>query len=108
MEKLMEAYHKKLNNYYDPDGRLTQYPSKKPMRIIALIKIAEQIEIGRKYTEKEINEIIRQQIAFGDVELVRREMYQYKFLGRLRDGSEYWAENDWRNAYREYTEEEQS
>ena len=38
------------------------------MRIIALIKIAEQIEIGRKYTEKEINEIIRQQIAFGDVE----------------------------------------
>lgn len=51
---------------------------------------------------KEINEIIRSNIAFGDIELVRREMYQYHFLGRLRDGSEYWAEADWKDAYAEY------
>ncbi len=48
------------------------------MRIIALIKIAEQMDTNRKYTEKEINEIIRLNIAFGDIELIRREMYQYK------------------------------
>lgn len=102
MEQAMETYYKKLENYYDSDGKLTQYPSKKPMRIIALIKIAKQIDAGRKYTEKEINGIIRSNIAFGDIELVRRELYQYKFLGRLRDGSEYWAETDWRDAYTEY------
>ncbi len=104
MEKTVEAYSKKLESYYDSEGRLTQYPSKRPMRIIALIKIAGKIEPDRKYTEKEINEIIRQQITFGDIELIRREMYQYKFLGRLRDGSEYWAEGNWRNAYAEYLE----
>ena len=76
-------------------------PIEKPMRIIVLIKIAEQIDMDRKYTEKEINEIIRQNIAFTDIELIRREMFQYRLIGRLRDGSEYWAEKDWRSTYEE-------
>ena len=42
----------------------------------------------------------------GDIELIRREMYQYKLIGRLRDGSEYWVENDWRNVYAEYIRED--
>ncbi len=102
MEKSIEAYSKKLNNYYDSDGKLLQYPSKRPLRIIALIKIVEQMDADRKYTEKEINEIIRSRIAFCDIELIRREMFQYKLLGRLRDGSAYWVESDWKNAYAEY------
>lgn len=102
MEKSMEAYYKKLDSYYDSNKKLIQYPSKRPIRIIALIKITEQIDASRKYTEKEINEIIRSNIAFDDIELIRRELYQYKFLGRLRDGSEYWVEDDWKNAYAEY------
>ncbi len=51
---------------------------------------------------EQINEIIKASIAFGDVELVRREMFQYKFIGRLRDGSEYWAEPEWREAYEQF------
>ena len=102
MEKSIQVYNKKLDNYYDSDGRLIQYPSKRPMRIIVLIKIAKQLDANKKYTEKEINEIITSNIAFSDIELIRREMYQYRFLGRLRDGSEYWVENDWRNVYAEY------
>lgn len=102
MEKQIQMYQKKLNHYYDVNRRLVQYPSKRPMRILALTKIAEQIDANRKYTEKEINEMIRSCIAFEDIELIRREMYQYKFLGRLRDGSEYWAEKDWRVLYSEY------
>ncbi len=106
MEKSIQLYTKKLDNYFDSNGKLLQYPSKRPMRIIVLIKIVEQMEESRKYTEKEINEIIRSHIAFSDIELIRREMYQYKLLGRLRDGSEYWVETDWRNAYAEYVRED--
>lgn len=106
MEKTIQAYNKKLDNYYDSEGRLIQYPSKRPMRIIVLIKITEQMDANRKYTEKEINEIIRLNIAFSDIELIRREMYQYKLIGRLRDGSKYWVENDWRNVYAEYIRED--
>lgn len=106
MEKLIQAYHKKLENYYDSNGRLLQYPSKRPLRILVLIKIVEQMDENRKYTEKEINEIIKSQIAFSDIELVRRELYQYKMLGRLRDGSAYWVEKDWKTAYAEYIRED--
>lgn len=102
MENTVQEYIKKLEHYYDTDGKFLQYPSKKPMRIIALIKIAEKIDISRKYTEKEMNEIIRSSIAFGDIELIRREMFQYKLIGRLKDGSEYWAESDWKQTYAEY------
>ena len=52
MEKSIQIYNKKLD-HYDSDGRLIQYQSKRPMRIIALIKITEQIDANRKYTEKE-------------------------------------------------------
>ena len=74
MEKSIQIYNKKLDNYFDSNGKLLQYPSKKPMRIIVLIKIVRQMEENRKYTEKEINEIIRSHIAFSDIELIRREM----------------------------------
>lgn len=86
------TYQRKMANYYDSQGRLTQYPTKRPMRVMALTKIADCFELDRKYTEKEVNAIIKQNIAFSDIELVRREMFQLKLLGRLRDGSAYWRE----------------
>ncbi len=100
----MQDYYKKIENYYDTEGKLIQYPSKRPMRIIALIKIAECFEENKKYTEKEVNEIIKSNIVFSDVELIRRELFQYKILGRLRDGSQYWTEPSWREQYGEYME----
>ena len=90
----MEEYEKKLQKYYNEEGKLIQYPTKRPMREIALTRIAEHFEADRDYTEKEVNEIIRSCIAFTDVELIRREMFQYRFIGRLRDGSKYWLEKD--------------
>jgi len=87
------AYQKKLISYYDIEGRLKQYPSKKSLRLIALSKIVACFEKNRKYSEKEVNEIIRQNISFSDVEVIRREMFQHKLIGRLRDGSEYWKED---------------
>lgn len=100
----MQECLKKLGNYYDSQGKLVQYPTKRPLRIIALVRIAECFEEDKKYTEKEVNEIIKSKIAFSDVELIRREMFQYKMIGRLRDGSQYWAEPEWRQTYGEYLE----
>lgn len=86
------TYQKKLAGYYDSQGRLLQYPTKQPMRIMALTKIADCFALDRKYTEKEVNAIVQQNIAFSDVELIRRELFQMKLIGRLRDGSAYWRE----------------
>lgn len=87
------TYQKKMTSYYDMEGRLVQYPSKKPLRFIALSRIADCFETDRKYSEKEVNEIIRLNISFSDIELIRREMFQYKLISRLKDGSEYWRED---------------
>ena len=85
-------YQHKLEAYYDEEGRLTQYPGKRPMRELALLKIAGCFEPDRTYTEKEVNEIIRDNISFSDIELIRRELFQAKLIGRMRDGSQYWKE----------------
>ena len=102
MEKEMTVYREKLRRYYENGDKLTQYPQKRPMRILALLKIAEQFEAGRTYTEKEVNEIIKNSIAFNDVELIRRELFEYRFLGRHRNGSAYWSEESWKERYSEY------
>lgn len=88
----METYESKLKRYYDEEEKLIQYPTKKPLRLLVLEKIAKDFEMGRDYTEKEVNEIIRSHIAFSDHELIRRELFQYKFVGRLKNGSKYWRE----------------
>lgn len=102
MEKEVMDYSAKLKRYYTEDRKLTQYPQKRPMRILALIRIVEQFQAGTQYTEKEVNELIKRSIAFNDVELIRRELYEYRFLGRHRDGSSYWVEEKWRENYGSY------
>ena len=87
-----QQYKDKLERLYNEEGKLIQYPSKRPLRPIVLTAIAQKLEAGKKYTEKEVNAIIKESIAFTDVELIRREMFQCKLIGRLRDGSEYWLE----------------
>lgn len=91
-QNLSEKYNKQILNYYDKDGKLSQYPSKKPLRDMALEKIALCFEKGKNYTEKEVNEIIRSQISFCDHELIRRELFQNHILNRYKDGSKYWLE----------------
>lgn len=83
---------KKLAVFYDSEGRLTQYPRKQSLRILALEKIAECFEKGRKYTEREVNEIILRNITFSDYATIRREMFDLRLIDRLSDGSEYWRE----------------
>ena len=91
-KEMEEKYQKKVDNFYDENGKLVQYPSKRPMRMIALRKIALHFEVNRTYTEKEVNNIIKNCILFTDIELIRREMIEHGFMNRLRDGSQYWLE----------------
>ncbi|MCQ2446544.1 MAG: DUF2087 domain-containing protein [Clostridia bacterium] len=81
---------KKAAGFFDGEGRLKSFPAKRPLRILVLSKVAEGFAGGRDYTEKEVNAVIRERIAFSDVELVRRELYEAQLIGRLPDGSKYW------------------
>lgn len=82
----------KVKNFLDSDGRLTVFPSKRKSKIYAMMYLVTKFEVERKYTEKEVNAIINESITFGDPVTLRRELYDYRFLGRDADGREYWLE----------------
>ena len=81
---------KKAETFFDEEGRLKSYPAKKSLRVPVLARVAEGFTEGKDYTEKEVNAILRELIAFSDVELIRRELIEAGLLVRLPDGSRYW------------------
>ncbi|MBQ8410726.1 MAG: DUF2087 domain-containing protein [Ruminiclostridium sp.] len=78
-----------LKSFLDNEGRLTAYPSKRKMKLYALIYIAGKIEKGRTYTEKEINSVLNSLHTFNDPATLRRELYTHRFLDRDSYGKEY-------------------
>jgi hypothetical protein len=68
------------------DGRLTRMPSKHRKRLVVLDHIARVFEPGQRYTEPEVNAMVR---AFhDDVAMVRRYLVDEEFLSRA--GGVYW------------------
>ncbi len=69
-----------LRNFFAKDGRLRQIPAQYKKKLIALEHVVEQLEPGRKYTEKEINEFIKQ--FHEDFATIRREFIMHQFMYR--------------------------
>lgn len=67
---------------------LKTFSSKEKKKIVILRTIAEQFEKDRKYSEKEVNDILKS--IYGDFATIRRYLIEYGFLDRTRNGSEYW------------------
>lgn len=78
-----------LQSFLDENGRLTAYPSKRKMKLYALIYIAEKIEKDMVYTEKEINSLLDKWHTFNDPATLRRELYTHRFIDRDSYGKEY-------------------
>lgn len=73
------------------DGRLTVMPTREKRRIIVIRILSERFERGRDYTEKQVNEIIKE--FYDDFPQLRRYLVSYGFLDRERDGSRYWVKS---------------
>lgn len=78
-----------LKNFLDENNRLKAFPAKRKMKIYALIYLSEKFEAGRQYSEKEINALLNEWHTFSDPATIRREMYDYRFFDRSRDGRVY-------------------
>ena len=68
--------------------KLKVYSSKEKKKLVALQTMIEQFEMNRKYTEKEINEVL--QAIWPDYATVRRDLFEYGYLARTKDCKEYW------------------
>lgn len=78
-----------LRNFMDANGKLTAFPAKRKMKIYCLIYLAEKFEAGRDYTERQVNNLLLSWHTFADPATLRRELYEYHFLDRSRDGKIY-------------------
>ena len=82
-----------LRNFLDGDGKLTAFPAKRKMKIYCLFYLAQKFESEKDYTEQEINNVLLDWHTFADVATLRRELYDYHFLDRSRDGKVYHIAN---------------
>lgn len=78
-----------IRQFIDNGGRLTAFPAKRKKKIYALFYLAEKFEPARDYTEQEINDLLLSWHTFADPATLRRELYDYGFLDRSRDGKVY-------------------
>lgn len=76
-EKEREAV---LRNFFTPDGKLKQIPVQRKKKCIVLERLLEGLEVGRKYSEKEINEHIK--TFHSDYATIRREFIINHYLYR--------------------------
>lgn len=78
-----------MRNFLDANGKLTAFPAKRKMKVYCLFYLAGKFEAGREYTEREVNELLLSWHTFADPATLRRELYDYGFLDRSRDGKVY-------------------
>jgi len=92
--KPVDENEKVLENLFDSLEPLilkTFYFKKKKdeKRAMILKKITEQFETGKRYTTKELNEVLKQ--IYHDHATIRRHLAEDGFMERSDDGREYWV-----------------
>ncbi len=85
-----EDLTKHIRTILDDEGKVAIWPAKKARRLNVLEFMASCFQFGKKYTEPEVNNIIRENHSFGDHVLLRRELFESGFMNRTLDGRAYW------------------
>jgi DNA-binding MarR family transcriptional regulator len=85
-------YPPELDRFVDGHGRLRFWPSKHRDKVVVLKYLASRFELGRFYTEAEVNETLSTHMPFKDHVSLRRALFEYQLMKREPDGSRYWRE----------------
>lgn len=74
----------------DHRGRIKRWPKRFDEKKFVLELLQSKFVRGRAYSEKEVNDIIREWHLFDDHALLRREMVDRCLVNRTNDGRKYW------------------
>lgn len=84
----MDEAERKILADYTANGRLRQIPARQKKLLVILRWLAGQFEPGRRYTEPEVNEMLRR--YHEDYAYLRRELIDFHLLEREGGGGLYW------------------
>lgn len=85
----LSAEADRTRRLFDVRGRLTRWPSRRAEQVLALWCLWMAFDGKRRYSEREVNEVINTRHAFGDHCLLRRELVELDLLARTPGGAEY-------------------
>lgn len=72
-----------LRAFFDDDGRVVQLPARHAKRLLVLDYLVQSFEPGLRYTESEVNAVLRAAVAGRvDVVTVRRYLVDAQMLER--------------------------
>lgn len=83
-----DADDKKVLRDNTVNGRLRRLPTKERRWQLIMRWLATKFELGRTYTEKEVNAILTE--VHSDYATLRRSLIEYGYMRRERGGSTYW------------------
>jgi hypothetical protein len=83
-EKVLKTYFKN-----GLDAGIETIPSKEKKKLIILQHILTRFEKEQRYSEKEVNEILKG--VHADFVSLRRHLIEYGFMERSDDGANYWV-----------------
>lgn len=86
-EKILEKYF-----IHGLNGPIKSFDMKEKNKLVILRQIVKRFEKSRIYSEKEVNEILKN--AYEDFVTLRRYLIEYGFMDRKPDGSQYWLKDN--------------
>ncbi|MFN0096320.1 MAG: DUF2087 domain-containing protein [Dehalococcoidia bacterium] len=86
----MQTLDPALRPFMNADRRFTAWPRRQRLQLATLQVVAGEFESGRRYSEREVTDLIGNCLTFGDATRVRRALVDWGFVGREADGSSYW------------------
>jgi len=85
----LDAYDRQVvANFTRPDGKLKQIPAQQKKLEAVLRYVVQAFEPGKRYSEKQINEILAR--FHADTATLRRELVGAGLMQREGGGGEYW------------------
>ena len=85
----LSANARKALALFDEAGRLTRWPVKFSVQRLAMWVLWTRFDAKRKYTESEVNTVLKAAHLFLDHATLRRELVNHRLLARKSDCSEY-------------------
>lgn len=85
----LDAYDQKvIRNYTNEDGSVKAFPTQQKKLLAILHYVIRDITAERRYSEKEINEILQRYNP--DYAFLRRSLIEYRLMEREAGGGAYW------------------
>jgi predicted transcriptional regulator len=87
----LDAYDEKVvRDFSKRDGSLKEIPAQRKKLEAVLRHVSKAFKIGKRYTEKQVNEILKG--FHADTATLRRELVGYGLMKREGGGGDYWRE----------------